>query len=168
MIPEIIGAVLLAMLILLGLGLVVFGLPGTFIILLGAVIYDVVTWSWDISGTTLLILLGIAVLGEIFDVIASGIAVKKSGSSFIGVLGAVIGGIIGGIIGVPIPILGSVIGVFIGAFLGAFTFELLHYRNFKKAWHAGAAAFVGRLVSIFFKLALSVIMIIMIGWTIIA
>ncbi|HSU72721.1 MAG TPA: DUF456 domain-containing protein [Candidatus Binatia bacterium] len=158
---QFLGLIVLALIVVLGLILILFGLPGTIIIAVAPLFYDLVTWSLDISIATVAALVGIALLGELFDVVASGIAVKQSGTSSIGVLGAVLGGVIGGAVGLPIPIIGSIAGIFFGAFLGAFAFELIHYHDVEKAWRAGKAAFVGRLVSTFVKLALAAVMVVM-------
>ena len=154
--------IVLVLCILLGFALVLFGLPGTYVIVIGALLYNLIAWSVEISWGTTAVLLVLALIGELFDVIASGIAVKKYGSSFTGMIGAVIGGIVGSIVGVPIPVIGSVIGLFLGGFIGAFVFELIRYRNMKKAWNAGVGSFVGRITSIFIKIVLALIMVLII------
>lgn len=155
---EIIAAVFLVLFALAGIIIVLFGLPGTFVILLGAGLYDLISWSMTISWQTLLILLVLAGLGELFDVVVGGIAARRFGSSSWGTAGAIVGAIVGGFIGVPVFIIGSVIGMFIGGFMGAFAVELVHYRSLSKAWKAGIGAFAGRVLSIFVKLELAVIM----------
>ncbi|MBI4144888.1 DUF456 domain-containing protein [Candidatus Woesearchaeota archaeon] len=154
----IIAAVFLVLFALAGIVIVLFGLPGTFVILFGAALYDLISWSMAISWQTLLILLVLAGLGELFDVVVGGIAARRFGSSNIGTVGAIVGAIIGGIVGVPVFVVGSLLGMFLGAFVGAFAVELLHYRSFGKAFKAGIGAFAGKVLSIFVKLELAVIM----------
>jgi len=158
MFHEIIALIVLILFILAAFILVFFGMPGTFLILIGALIYNLITWSWSIGWTALIILLVLALLGELFDVVASAVTARHFGSSWVGVFGAVLGGIAGTVIGVPVPVLGSVLGLFIGAFVGATLFELVRQRSVRKGLRAGVGAFVGRITSIFVKLALAVMM----------
>ena len=160
MILEIIALIISALFFLAGIIITIFGIAGSFVVLLGAVLYDVITWSWQISPRTLLILLGIACLGEIFEWVFSVYGAKKFKMSNISIIGFIIGTIVGAIIGVPIPIIGSIIGAFIGAFLGAAIFSFIELHDVQKALKAGIGAFVTRIGVMIMKLFLIMIMLV--------
>ncbi len=158
MIFEVFAGIVASIVILVGLVAALFGLPGTFIVLAAAVIYDLITWSWGISKLVLVLLLAIAVLGELLEWVFTLYGAKKFKTSNFAITGLVIGTIVGAIVGVPVPIIGSVIGALLGAFIGAFVFSYIEHRRLEKSIEAGFGAFLTRLGVIFMKLFLAVIM----------
>src|SRR5262245_59264889 len=84
-----------------------------------------------ISWTTVEVLLGLAVLGEVVEFAAGAAGAAKEGASKRGValsmVGAMVGSVVGLAVGTPIPILGSFVMALIGgaggAFLGAYLGE---------------------------------------------
>src|SRR6185295_13393649 len=103
----------------IGLLLIPFGLPGTWVILLGILGYGWLTQFQTVGVWFLVLMTGLAILGEVFETwIGFRYAQKYGGSSRAG-WGALVGGIVGAIVGVPVPVIGSVIGGFVGAFVGA-------------------------------------------------
>ena len=114
-------------------------LPGTWFIVVTAVAYGWWTDWHPIGLGTLLLLAGLAVVGELIELLFSVITAKRAGAS----RQAAWGGLIGGIIGmfalsflVPIPVIGTVVGALVGCFLGALVgaWLLLHLpeATFKK------------------------------------
>lgn len=158
MILEILAVILASIVVLVGLVITLFGLPGTFVVLSAAVIYDLVTWSWAASKFTLVVLLAIALLGELFEWVFTLYGAKKFKTSNFAIIGLIVGTIAGAIIGVPVPIIGSVIGALLGAFIGAFVFSYIEHRRFQKSMEAGIGAFLTRIGVIFMKLFLAIIM----------
>lgn len=156
----IIALVVLALFCLIGLVLTPLGLPGTFVILAGALLYNLIQWSMAISPAMLGILMGIAVIGEVLEYVLSVKLASRRGSSSSAIWGAVIGGIIGAVIGTPVPVIGSLIGLFIGVFLGAFLVELASRKDFAAALNSAIGAFYGRVGAILVKSLLGVVMII--------
>lgn len=152
--------IVLMIICLVGLIIIAFGAPGTWVILIAAFLYDLLPWAADISTTTLLVLLGIAVLGEVLEYYIGAKAAKRYGASNWGVAGAIVGGIIGAFVGVPVFLIGSVLGLFIGAFLGAFIVEAVVKGNISKAFKAGIGAFRGRVGAMLVKGLLGIVMVI--------
>ncbi len=129
--------VVAAVFALVGLGcvaLVVFQLPGAWIMLALAVVIELfdqwylsdepaVTFGWWWLGVCAA-LLG---LGELIELVASVVGAKKGGASKRGMWGALIGGIVGAIVfqvAVPIPIFGALVGAIVGTFIGAIVGEM--------------------------------------------
>jgi uncharacterized protein YqgC (DUF456 family) len=72
------------------------------------------------------------------------------------VLGAFLGGILGAIGGsFIIPFLGSIVFGLVGAFALAVAFEYVYYRSMDRALQTGFFAFIGKLLAMFVKFALS-------------
>jgi uncharacterized protein YqgC (DUF456 family) len=157
---EIIGFIVLILLCLIGLFLTLLGMPGNFVIFVGAVAYNLITWSMALSYAILGAVIGIAIAGEILEYIIGMRSAKKYGASKAGVAGAIIGGIIGAIVGVPVFLIGSLLGLFIGAFLGAFVVEFFMKGDAEEAFKAGIGAFKGRVGAIMVKELLGIVMII--------
>lgn len=157
---EIILFAVLMVVCLAGLAATALGAPGTWVIFIAALAYDLLPWTADISTTAILLLLGMAVLGEALEYIIGAKSTKKYGASNWGVAGAIAGGIIGAFVGVPVFLVGSVLGLFIGAFLGAFVMETLAKKSIAKAFRAGIGAFRGRVGAMLVKGLLGIAMVI--------
>jgi len=119
------------------------GIGGTFVVLLGALLYNLISWSFAIPWSTIAILLGLAVLGEALEWIITAYGIKKKASKY-AVIGSIAGAIIGAAVLSFIPLIGTIIGLILGAMLGAFIAEYIHKNNTKKAWTAAKAALKGR------------------------
>lgn len=128
-----------------GLLTLVFGIPGNFIILLDSFLFS---WYLGFQGVTvniLIVLLLLAVLGEIFEFMLGIAGAKKYRSGNRAVVASILFGIAGAIIGAPLFFgIGSVIGAFIGAFAGAFIVEFLSGKGVLQAFYSGWGTFVGR------------------------
>jgi uncharacterized protein YqgC (DUF456 family) len=108
---------------LVGLVLIPLGLPGLWVIVLAILGYGWLTDFRTLSAGFILLIVALALLGEVFEAwIGFRFAQRYGGSKRAG-WGALVGGLIGAIVGVPVPIVGSVVGGFVGAFLGAAVFE---------------------------------------------
>jgi uncharacterized protein YqgC (DUF456 family) len=145
---------------LVGLLLIPLGLPGLWVILLGIVGYGWLTEFQTLSVWFLGLMIGLAILGEVFETwIGFRYAQRYGGSSRAG-WGALVGGLIGAIVGVPVPIIGSVIGGFVGAFVGAALFEYTRARQSGSAAKAGWGAVLGRAAAAAVKMGLGVVMVV--------
>jgi len=143
---------------LVGLALIPLGLPGLWVIVLGILGYGWLTDFRTVSGGFLVLVLVLALVGELLESwIGFRFAKRYGGSSRAG-WGALIGGIIGAVVGVPVPIVGSVIGGFAGAFIGAAIFEYSLARRSGAAARAGWGAVLGRAAAAAIKLALGLAM----------
>ena len=104
--------------------LVPLGLPGAWVMILVAVLYDWLVPAAPIGWGFIGVAFVLAVLAEVFEFTLSVRYTRKYGGSRRAGWGAILGGIAGAIIGVPVPVIGSVIGVFVGSFVGALVMEL--------------------------------------------
>jgi uncharacterized protein YqgC (DUF456 family) len=131
--------------------LIFVGLPGSWIALGAIAIYALATRFGNPGWRMLLVMAGIAVLGEVVDV-------ARKGATKWGVIGAFVGGIAGAILGTVIaPVVGSIIFSFAGAFAGAVLCEYLYYRSLDRALRTGFFAFMGKLNAMFVKFGLALV-----------
>jgi uncharacterized protein YqgC (DUF456 family) len=137
------------------LGTVIPLLPGTPLILIGAIVYAIATDFAVIDGWILAILALICMVAELFEYVAGAIGAKKYGASKAGVYGAIIGGLVG------IFILGP-IGILIGPMAGAVAAELFAGTSGTNAIRAGIGAIIGAVGGIVFKFIAGVVMIVII------
>lgn len=160
--------VVAALFLLVGLGcmiLIVFQLPGVWILLALALLIEVfdgwylteeppVTFGWWVLGLGL----GLAALGELIEFVAGMMGAKKAGSSRRGMWGALIGGIVGAfLLAVPIPIVGALIGAIVGTFAGAFLAEMtVHEATVRGSVKPAMGASIGRILGTAGKLAVAI------------
>jgi uncharacterized protein len=149
--------ILLVMVLLLGLIMIPFGLPGTWIIAGAALGYSLLV-PGSISIFTVVIIAVLAVIGEIIEFTLTAKYTKKYGGSRRAGWGAIIGGMVGAVIGVPVPIVGPVIGAFAGAFVGAFAFEMTSGRGGEHSTRVATGALIGRAVAAATKVGIGVAM----------
>lgn len=151
------------------LALVVMGLPGTW--LMAATTALVAWWRWDgdspmIGTFALVVIIALAVVGEVVEFAAGAAGAKKAGATRRGSIGALVGAIFGGIVGqvmIPLPVVGALIGACVGAGVGAWGMELSSGRRFEEAYRVGIGAGVGRFHGTVAKLAVAAAM-----WVVIA
>jgi hypothetical protein len=150
-------AVLLGAACLVGLALVALGLPGLWLMVAAVVGFGAITGFKGIGLATMLIVVALAVVGEVLEAwLGFGLARRYGGSKRAG-WGALLGGLVGAIVGVPVPIIGSVIGAFLGAFAGAVIFEYAR-SDAGTAVRAGWGALVGRVAATAAKISVGVVM----------
>lgn len=133
------------------------GLPGNWMIIAIAVLWIFVgpehyQFHWGI----LVILLLLAIVGELIEFLTSVLGTKKLGGSNRGatlsVVGSIIGGMAGAVFGIPFPIplvgmlIGSILFAGVGAWIGATLGERWVGKPMKESVKIGGAAFLGRLV----------------------
>ncbi len=157
------GFVLWGLLLVTASLFVYLGLGGTFIILGLATIYgavtgfDAITWRW------LLILLGLALLGELVEFLVGTFYVAQKGATKTGVTLAFVGGLFGAVVGNNVmPIIGAVVGSFMGAFAGAVYGQYRHNRKLEPSLRVGGHALLGRVVAMLIKHAIALVMVAMV------
>ena len=144
-----------------GLFSIIFGLPGTFLILGDVIIYSWITGFEKIGFKVIIALVFISLLAETIDFLLGIAGARKYGSSKKSVALSIIGGIIGAILMTPILFgLGAIIGVFLGGFTGAFLGEYLEHRKLKPAVRAGYGSLIGRIAGILAKGSLAIVMVV--------
>lgn len=150
--------VLLHLAVLAGLAAVVLGLSGNFILLGLALVVAWIGGFQHLGLVHLLILLGLAVAGELVEAVLGVVAARRFGASRWGMIGTFVGGILGAAAGTAwIPLLGSLVGAFAGAFIGAFAGEMVGGRAAKPSARAGTGAFLGRVAATALKLGIGVV-----------
>jgi hypothetical protein len=151
----IIGLVLVAV---VGIMLAAFQLPGTWLILATAILYD---WhyGWQRLGWKWLLALGvIAAIGELLEMLASVAMARRAGASRRAAVGSLIGGFAGMILlSVPVPIIGTILGGLIGCFAGALLGELSLHDNLHTGAKVGIFATFGRLMGMMAKTAAAMV-----------
>ena len=155
---EILALAILVIFSLIGFAAIFFTTFGTFIILIGAVLYAVMTGLSIIGLKILLILVTLYLCGEVLEYIFIIVGAKRLGASNPAVLGAIIGGIAGAVIGAGFFGVGLILGTFLGIFLGAFLVELVIQKDLVKSLKAGAGSVLGRAGSIVAKMVIALIM----------
>ena len=142
---EILGIALLVLVLIGGLIAVVFGLPGTWIILSASILYAWVTGFTAITVKLLIVLFVIAAVAELTELGASVWGARRYGGTKKAMLGTLLGGLVGAIALSPLMFgLGSILGAFLGAFIGAFCLTYLEERKMGDAARVGWGAFLGR------------------------
>ena len=140
----------------LGLLLIPFGLPGTWVQVLGLVGFAALTDFTIVGAVPIVAVLVLAVVGEVVEFMLGGRYARKYGGSRRSAWGAILGGLVGAFVGVPIFLVGSVVGAFVGAFAGAALLELTRAPDARAALRVGWGAFVGRMVATAAKSAIGV------------
>jgi uncharacterized protein len=149
---QIIGLDLALLVMLAGLiGNVIPVVPGTPLVLVGAVAHRLYFGAVSANTTVMVVLVLLTLLALLLDLLAGMLGAKRFGATWRGALGAVIGGVIGLFFGLP--------GIILGPFIGAMLFELLRRKEFKHAARAGFGAVVGLVLGVVGKCSISVIMI---------
>ncbi len=145
---------------------IVFGLPGTWLMILSAAVADWWLAETPLFGTpVLLAAVGLAVLGEILEFFLSAAGSRGAGGSRRGAALAILGGIVGAILGtpIPVPLLGTLIGACIGAFVGALIGDVWAGRPLFHSMAAGKGAAVGRFWGTVSKLIVGGVLVLLLG-----
>ena len=147
---DILAAIILTIVALLGVVLTFITLPGTWVAVAVALLIKL--WRPELIGWWPLgVSIGLAVLAEVAEGLAASAGSAKSGGTRWGAGGALIGSIAGlmaGTVLIPLPILGSIIGAVVGAGLGAFIAERgISQRTWVDSWRSGRGAMVGRVLA---------------------
>lgn len=165
---ESVGFLGLALLLLVnaaGVFMVALQLPGTWLMLVAT---GLMAW-WrpeHLGWFVLLVLLGLAILGEVVEAGTASARARMAGGSRRGAVLALIGGVVGALLGtfvIPAPVVGTVAGACIGAGAGSMAGDRWAGRNWQQAKRSGRAAAEGRLLATVLKLGIAVLM-----WLIVA
>ncbi|MGQ0766369.1 MAG: DUF456 domain-containing protein [Gemmatimonadota bacterium] len=142
--------------VLLGcLFVVPLGLPGLWMMIGAAFLWNWIVPTATIGWGALGLSVAMAVLAEVFEWTLSAKYTARYGGSRRAGWGAILGGIAGAFIGVPIPIIGSVIGAFAGAFAGALIMEFSRRESTaESATRVAKGALVGRVAATAVKVGL--------------
>jgi uncharacterized protein len=145
---------ILAGVIVLSLILIVLGLPGLWIMVATAVVYNMIVPGDPIGWFTLVAVAVLALIAELLEFSLTGRYARKYGGSRRASWGAILGGMIGAMVGFPVPIIGPVIGAFVGSFCGALIAELTSGASAGDATRVAKGALIGRVVSTMLKIGI--------------
>ncbi|MSR18437.1 MAG: DUF456 domain-containing protein [Phycisphaerales bacterium] len=138
-------------------------LPGNWLLLLLAILFELMdnawrpvdaTWSfhiWALLAATLL-----AILGEVIELASGAAGARFAGSSARGMWGALLGGVIGAVLGTIflLPAIGTLLGAIAGCALGAIIAEMSHSgRDFASTLRPAMGAVLGRIAGVLGKTA---------------
>lgn len=150
---------LLAVVLLASLLMVPLGLPGLWVMLGAALLYNVLLPAGGIGWVTLGGCGALAIIAEVLEFTLGSRYTRKYGGSKRAGWGSIIGGIAGAFVGVPIPIIGSVIGAFVGAFVGALVGEFTVPKESRgDVTRVATGAVIGRAVAAALKTGIGVVM----------
>lgn len=109
-----------------------------------------------------ILVIGLAVLGEIIEYVAQAYGSKKYGSTTSGMFAGIVGAIIGAVVGVAFLFgFGALIGALIGGFFGCYIMEKINGRDDKEALKAAKGAMLGRFLGIVVKCAIGAVILIL-------
>ena len=151
-------AVSVWILLLLGANFAILvSLPGGWIALGLAVVFDLITGFSSIGWIQLAIFAGLLVVGEVIESVLGLIYVAKKGATRWGMIGGFAGGIAGAVLGSgAMPVVGTMVGGLLGAFGGAVAGEYLRDQQLEPSLRIGLHATVGKLLATTVKFELSV------------
>ena len=151
---------ILVLLNLLWLMLVLFGLPGNWLMVLSTSLFA--WWTWDrqvFSGGTLIAIAVLAAVGELIEFLGGMVGARKAGASwrasFAGILGAVVGAL-GGTVAFPVPFVGTVVGACLGVGLAVWIVETSRGAHPELSWRRAIGAGMGEFIGILSKFAVGV------------
>ena len=156
---------LLAAGLLLSLLLVPLGLPGLWVMVGLALLYDLLAATSTIGTVAIVGTAALALLAEGIEFVLGGRFARRYGGSRRAGWGAIAGGLVGAFVGVPVPIVGPMIGAFAGAFAGALAAEYTVDRDVRVSTRAAVGALVGRAAAIAVKVGIGCLML---TWLVIA
>ncbi len=139
------------------LGTVLPILPGTILILLGALFYAVVDGFQSIGWPTLLVLGLLTAVATTADIWVGGLGARAGGASG----WSIVAGLLGGLIAL---LFFSLPGAVIGAVLGVLITEVVRVRDWRQALKAGGGWAAGWLLSVLVQLVLGLVMVAIFVW----
>jgi uncharacterized protein YqgC (DUF456 family) len=149
------------------LGLVVFGLPGNWLIVVSTCL--LAWWRWGnnvFSIYTLVAIVVLAVVGELAEFTAGMIGARRSGASRRGSVAAIFGAVVGAIFGtfmIPVVFLGTLIGACVGAGLCVWGMEISRGEQAEHSLRHAVSAGLGEFFGIISKFAMGIVI-----WLIVA
>ncbi|MBN1510315.1 MAG: DUF456 domain-containing protein [Sedimentisphaerales bacterium] len=149
------------------LAMVLFGIPGNWLMILSTCL--LAWWTWDqavFSGWTLIAITALALAGELVEFLAGMLGARGSGASWRASVAAVFGAILGALFGtfmIPVLLLGTVLGASVGAGLAVWAIEVSRGERAEHSLRRGVGAGIGQFVGITSKIILGLII-----WVIIA
>lgn len=154
---EILLYVLGALALAVGLaGVVLPAIPGSVLLVAGAVLVAWAEGFTRVSGWTVAACAAIGLAIWVVDLLAGVLGAKAFGASHWALLGAGLGLLVGLFLGLP--------GILLGPPVGAIAFEYARDPSFERAMKAGAGAFVGFVLGTAVKVSLAFVLVGVLGF----
>jgi uncharacterized protein YqgC (DUF456 family) len=131
-------------------------LPGTPLIVAGALLYALVTDFTPVGVGRLLILAALSVVGMLLNQVASAVGVRQAGASRWAIAGALVGAVVG--------LFAAPLGLLLGPLLGAIAGEILRTGHVRQSARAGVGAVVGLLAGAVAQVAMALVMVGLFVW----
>lgn len=161
---HILGILVLGLVCLTALASLLFGLPGTFLIVVAALVYAWATGFAAVHWATIAWLLLLALLGEGIEFFAAAAGAAGDRPSRRVTICVLAGGFAGGIIGAPFLFgVGALLGALLGAFASAVLAVASEGGGAGSALTTGWAAMRGRLLGFVLKTAIAVVMLVVLA-----
>ncbi len=152
-------AILYLALLLACLGLHIFSLPGNWVLLGLVALWDILHPAPHFGFAFYALLAGVALAGELVELVAQLFGAKRYGASGRGNLGGFLGAFAGAFLGAPFFWgVGALFGAVVGAYLGCYVFERTHGKDDAAARHAAMGAMYGKVFGLTAKVACGVVM----------
>jgi uncharacterized protein YqgC (DUF456 family) len=160
---------ILALLLLLllntaGVVLTALQMPGNWLILAATGLFAWYRWgeeTFSYDRTALIVLLVLALFGELLEFLAGAMGSKVAGGTKRAAALSVVAALLGAIAGtfaIPIPIIGTLLGAAVGAGLGSFAGDRWAGRDWRAAFRGAQGAAIGKLTGAAAKLAVAAAM----------
>lgn len=131
-------------------------LPGSPLIVAGALLYALATDFTPIGVGRLLILAALAVAGAVLANLASAAGVRRAGGSRWAVVGAFLGVVVG--------IFTAPLGLLVAPVVGAVAGEVLHTHRLAGSVRAGLGALLGLVAGAIAHVAVAIVMVALFAW----
>jgi uncharacterized protein YqgC (DUF456 family) len=132
-------------------------LPGGWIALGLAVLYDLMHGFDAIGWKGLGLFAGLLIVAEIIEAGLGTLYVARKGATRYGMIGAFVGGIAGAIFGSSVmPLVGTILGGIAGAFAGAVAGEYWRENKLEPSLRIGLHATIGKVLALSAKFALAI------------
>lgn len=157
---EAVGLTVFILVLFLGFFSILFGIPGTIIILLASIVFSVLTGFEKIGFKIILVLAGISLLAELLEFYLGIRGAARFGASKGSIIASLIGAVAGAVLMTPFLLgLGTLVGAYLGGFAGTFIVEIAHRKEMKPALRASYGAVAGRIAGILAKGCCALVMI---------
>ena len=156
-----VGLSILVLINLLWLMLVLFGLPGNWLMVLMTSLFA--WWTWDrrpFSGGLLIAIAVLAAAGELIEFLGGTVGARRAGASWrascAGILGAIVGALVGTIL-CPVLFVGTIVGACLGVALAVWLVETSRGEHTELSFQRAVGAGIGEFLGILSKFVVGIV-----------
>jgi len=152
---TILSFVIMVVSFLVGMSLLIIGLPGNWVLMTGMFLAIGVNPTVEITVATVIIFFSLCILGEVLEWGLILFGAKRYGVTKAGTLGGIVGGVLGAIGFSPLfPVIGTLAGGILGVVVGVLSVELARGKSRKEALKMGWGIFLTWLMSVATKIGI--------------